>query len=83
MKRILWETRNGGSQLAAAQALDQRWQTEREARPGNFTLTSFVTLLRSENKRDMDTEFYKDGITKRGQKPETPDAQRRTRQRRE
>jgi hypothetical protein len=46
VKRIIWETRNGGSQLAAAQALDQRWQAEREARPGNFTLTSFVTLLR-------------------------------------
>jgi hypothetical protein len=70
-------------QLAAAQALDQRWQTEHEARPGNFTLTSFVTQLRCECKNDIDADFYKDGITKRGQKPETPEAQRRPRQRRE
>jgi hypothetical protein len=63
VKRILWETRNSSSQLAAAQALDQRWQTEREARPGNFTLTSFVTQLRSECKNDIDADFYKDGIT--------------------
>jgi hypothetical protein len=41
----------------AAQALDQRWQAESEARPCNSTLNSFVTLLCSENKRDLDHDF--------------------------
>ena len=78
----MWDTRNGGSQLAAAQALDEWWHREREARTGNFTLTHFVTLLRTANTRDIDSSFYKAGITRRNQGPETPEAQRRTRQRR-
>lgn len=39
VKRILWDTRNGGSQLAAAQVLDEWWHSEREARTGTSTHT--------------------------------------------
>lgn len=79
-KRILWAMRNGGSAAAAAGDLEAEYQRAKAATNG-LTLPKFIDRIRKRNEAEIETDFYRNGITARHQPPDAAPAPPRRRQR--